>query len=125
MQWPNKGWVVQVFKEVGVSMLSILETYFEIIQDNDDFWAQNGQPLHLIDVLKAIFETFLEKPQVVVPNERRLFVDKCLQVLLVFHNATDIFTEMAKNRKILNPIASCLEIHVVVKQLILDPRLCQ
>ncbi|CAG5114252.1 Oidioi.mRNA.OKI2018_I69.chr2.g8314.t1.cds [Oikopleura dioica] len=81
MQWPNKGWVVQVFKEVGVSMLSILETYFEIIQDNDDFWAQNGQPLHLIDVLKVIFETFLEKPQVVVPNERRLFVDKCLQII--------------------------------------------
>jgi len=82
MQWPNKGWVVAVFKDVGVSMLNILEAYFEIIQDGDDFWAQNGQPLHLIDVLKVIFETFLERPNVVVPNERRLFVDKCLQVFI-------------------------------------------
>merc|ERR1712037_220159 len=30
MQWPNKGWVVAVFKDVGVSMLNILETYFEL-----------------------------------------------------------------------------------------------
>jgi hypothetical protein len=81
MQWPNKGWVVSVFKDVGVSMLNILETYFETIQEGDDFWAQNGQPLHLIDVLKVIFETFLERPNVVVPNERRLFVDKCLQII--------------------------------------------
>ena len=80
MGWPQKGWVVQMWMDVGVPLLTVLSTYDQIYQARDDFWEKLEQPLHLITIQKVIFELFLERPQVVPVNERRLFVDNCLQV---------------------------------------------
>ena len=82
MGWPQKGWVVQMWMDVGVPLLTVLSTYDQIYQARDDFWEKLEQPLHLITIQKVIFELFLERPQVVPVNERRLFVDNCLQVNL-------------------------------------------
>ena len=80
MAWPQRGWVVQLLMDIGVPFIQILESYDQIYQSRDDFWDTFEQPLHLIEIQKVIFELFLEKPNIVPSNERRLFVDKCLQV---------------------------------------------
>lgn len=81
MAWPQRGWVVQLLMDIGVPFIQILESYDQIYQSRDDFWDTFEQPLHLIEIQKVIFELFLEKPNIVPSNERRLFVDKCLQIL--------------------------------------------
>jgi len=80
MAWPQRGWVVQLLLDIGVPLIHILTTYDHIYQGRDDFWENAEQPLYLITIEKVIFELFLEKPAIVPANERRLFVDKCLQV---------------------------------------------
>lgn len=83
MGWPQRGWIIQLLLDIGVPLIHILVTYDQIYQARDDFWEQVEQPLHLITIEKVIFELFLEKPTIVPANERRLFVDKSLQVRLI------------------------------------------
>ena len=82
MGWPQKGWVVQLLVDIGVPYITVLSTYDQIYQARDEFWDQLEQPLYLITIQRVIFELFLQKPTIVPANEKRLFVDKCLQVRL-------------------------------------------
>ena len=82
MGWPQKGWVVQLLLDIGVPYITVLSTYDQIYQARDEFWDQLEQPLYLITIQRVIFELFLQKPTIVPANEKRLFVDKCLQVQL-------------------------------------------
>ena len=108
MQFEQHGWVVNSLVDIGTPLIDILDTYdqvrlvvrpkaswfyadhvryynthvvIQIYQNRDEFWSTIGKPLHLVKIQQTIFTSFLDKPTIVPASERRLFMDRCLQVL--------------------------------------------
>ena len=57
----------------------------QIYQNRDEFWSTIGQPLHLVKIQQIIFSSFLETPSSIPSNERRLFMDRSLQVQIIIY----------------------------------------
>ena len=82
------------------SIASKCYLYAQIYQNRDEFGQQSGRPLHLAKMQQAIFNLYIDQLTVVPANERRLFIDRCLQV--------DFFPCLLySNMKLDNFVAKC------------------
>jgi len=77
----DEAWIVDILVKIDIPLIEVLDTYDQIYQHRDEFWSTIGRPLHLVKMQQAIFNLYIDQLTVVPANERRLFIDRCLQII--------------------------------------------
>eukprot|EP00794_Sanderia_malayensis_P007706 gene7706-8543_t len=66
-------WVFVTFKEIGVPVKQIWNSYDKIFKSKDTTWQTLGKPLHLLNVISFFIRSYLDNTTVVPINDRAAF----------------------------------------------------
>ncbi|XP_033636336.1 nuclear pore complex protein Nup155-like [Asterias rubens] len=74
-------WVFRCFLSIGTPMSKLHTIYDGHFKAKDPFWQTCRQPLHLLNVICALLDTFADSPNVVPVHERRQFINVSLDAI--------------------------------------------
>ena len=78
MQSCRFGWrvecVQETFRRVGVTVEALLAVYNNLVQANDQFWANQRRPLHVYWAVKSLIDFYLASPAAGPQYERNRFL---------------------------------------------------
>lgn len=77
----DEGFVPHTLLQVGADLPLLLHTYDKVFRTKDTCWYRLRQPLHLLHSIRSILNKYLQQPETVPPNERRLFTNTCLDLM--------------------------------------------
>uniref|UniRef100_UPI00358E3E7A nuclear pore complex protein Nup155-like isoform X2 n=1 Tax=Myxine glutinosa TaxID=7769 RepID=UPI00358E3E7A len=80
LSW-DEGFVPHCLLDAGLSLLCLLDVYNGLFRCRDSSWQRLSKPLHLLHSVHVLLQTFVQEPERIAAQERRLFINRCLDIV--------------------------------------------